>query len=54
MLDLDSISIRLDGACGGVHWRETEMLEPLATFRKEVAMLMARMVGFPVGSQSAM
>jgi len=38
---------------GGVQVREREMLEPAATFLKEVAMLMARMVGFPVGSQSA-
>lgn len=29
------------------------MLEPAATFLKEVAMFIARMVGFPVGSQSA-
>lgn len=39
--------IREEGGYGGVHWRDNEMLDPAATFLNEVAMFMARIVGFP-------
>lgn len=44
-----------DGGVGGTQFSEREMLEPEATFLKEVAMERASSVGLPVlGSQSAM
>ncbi len=41
------------GGLGGVQVNETEMLEPAATFLNDVAMLIARIVGLPPVSQSA-
>ena len=43
-----------EGACGGVHCKESDTLEPMRALRNVVAMLMARMVGLPLLSQSAM
>lgn len=53
MASLEEKEIREDGGYGGVHCRLREMLEPAAAFLKEVAILIARIVGSPEDSQSA-